>query len=107
METLCYSSPDDFVERFYLLKIKHQNYLNERNEKRQFAHKNIRSAFRSLQNNMPTLFTYYDMPEQTIPTTTGRLEGLFSHLKEKIRVHRGLKMDRKKKAIKCFLNNAK
>ena len=42
---------------------------------------------------------------RTIPHTTNQLEGIFSHLKEKILIHRGLSEKRKKQAIIFFLKN--
>jgi hypothetical protein len=104
MNSLLADNIEDFIERFYALKQRHQPYLNERNENRQFRHSNVRAAYRSMQQNMPMVFTFRDFPKLDIPTTTGRLEGFFSHLKEKIRVHRGLRKDRKKNAIKFLLN---
>lgn len=68
-------------------------------------HEKIRVAYKSMLHNMPYLFTYADLPQQNIPTTTNRLEGFFSHLKEKVKIHRGLSKDRKKNAIKFILNH--
>ena len=38
-----------------------------------------------------------------MPNTSNSLDGTFSHLKDKVRIHRGLKMDRKKKLIEELL----
>jgi len=51
----------------------------------------LRSAYRSLKTNLPFLFTYLEYPDLGIPNTTNSLEGKFSNLKTKIRIHAGIK----------------
>lgn len=74
-------------------------------ERKQFryTHRRLRSAYRSLKTNMPYLFTFQRYRELGMPNTTNSLEGSFSHLKEKIRLHRGLKKSRKLKLIHQLL----
>lgn len=105
MNSLGIIKPDEFINAFYLLKEKHKSTLEMLNHKKEYQHKKLRSAFRSLQENMHLLFTYIDLPQQNIPNTTNHLEGYFAHLKERINIHRGLKLNRKKKAIRCFINS--
>lgn len=64
-----------------------------------FTHRRIRSAYRSLKTNLPYLFTWYDHIDLNIPNTTNSLEGIFSNLKTKVRVHAGLKKQRKMNPI--------
>lgn len=65
-----------------------------------YTHKRIRSAYRSLKTNADKLFTYQKYPELNIPNTTNSLDGgTFSHLKDLLRIHRGLKRDRKIKLM--------
>lgn len=65
-----------------------------------YTHRRIRSAYRSLKTNVDKLFTYQNHPELEMPNTTNSLDGgVFSHLKDLLRLHRGLKMDRKMKLI--------
>ncbi len=97
-------STDTFISQLNLLEHKHRAFLLERNNKGQFKHTAIRSAFRSLHTNMPHLFTFRDIPSARIPTTINQLESSFSHLKEKIQLHRGLKSYRKKNAIAFLLS---
>ncbi|MFO7807082.1 MAG: hypothetical protein R6V40_01510, partial [Candidatus Moraniibacteriota bacterium] len=59
-----------------------------------YTHKRLRSAFRSITNNLPILYTYQKYPELNIPNTTNCLDGTFSHLKDMLRIHRGLKKNR-------------
>jgi hypothetical protein len=57
-----------------------------------YTHKRVRSAYRSLKENLPYLFTYQKYPELNIPNTTNSLDGSISHLRDKLRAHRGLKL---------------
>lgn len=90
---------------------KWQNFMNEKTfstqskRKWHYTHKRLRSAYHSLKHNLPYLFTFYDYPKLGIPNTTNSLEGTFSNLKTKLRVHAGLKGKRKKKFIDQILNN--
>ncbi len=87
-----------------------QNFLKERTinpESRHwhYTHKKLRAAHRSLKTNLPSLFTYQKHPKLNIPNTTNSLDGFFAHLKDLLRVHRGLKKDLKDKIIADFLQN--
>lgn len=50
----------------------------------------LRSAYLSLKRNIPLLWTFYEHPEIGLPNTNNGLEGLFSNLKTKVRVHSGI-----------------
>ena len=81
-------------------------FLNERridnSGKKRYIHKKLRSAYRSLNTNVKWLFTWYDNMRLNIPTTTNGLDGQFSDLKNKLRNHNGLSIDRKKRFIDEF-----
>ena len=64
-----------------------------------YTHKRLRSAYRSLKTNLPCLFTYQKYPKLNIPNTTNSLDGSFSHFKSLLRIHRGLKRERRYKVI--------
>jgi hypothetical protein len=88
--------------------IKWDSFLNERTlnqetGKSHYTHKRLRSAIRSLETNLPWLFTWYDNMELEIPSTNNSLEGHFADLKNKLRNHNGLSLARKKKFIDGFL----
>ena len=70
-----------------------------------YTHKRTRSAYRSLVTNLSYLFTYQRLRKQGIncPNTNNSLEGSFAHLKDKVRLHRGLKLNRKLKLINQIL----
>ena len=67
------------------------------------THKKVRSAYRSLETNLPYLFTYQKYPELNIPNTTNSLDGSFVHLKDKVKIHHGLRKDRRYKMIEEIL----
>jgi hypothetical protein len=81
-------------------------FLNERKKgldgKNKYVHKRLRSAYRSLKTNLPWLFTWYEHLELKIPNTTNAIDGHFADLKNKLRNHNGLSMERKKKFIDEF-----
>ncbi len=88
---------------------KHQDFLNERwinlKWKRYFIHKKTRSAYFSLKRHLKYLFIHQDYLWQIeIPNTTNGLESQFWHIKDKIRLHRGLRKDRKIKLVCSLLN---
>lgn len=70
----------------------------------QYTHRNVRSAHRTATNWLPYLFTCKKFPELNIPNTTNTLDGTFSHVKNKVNVHRGLNEATKKKMIALILN---
>jgi hypothetical protein len=80
--------------------------LNEKNidmkGKKRYVHRRLRSAYRSLKNNLPYLFTWYDNMELQIPNTTNAIDGHFADLKNKLRNHNGLSIVRKQKFIDEF-----
>lgn len=68
-----------------------------------FTHKRLRSAYRSLETNLPWLFTFERHPYLCMPNTTNSLEGAFTNIKAKIHVHPGLRVDRKQKLLSELL----
>ncbi len=86
---------------------KWEDFLKERkkdaNGKNKYVHKRLRSAYRSLKANLPWLFTWYDNMHLKIPNTTNAIDGHFADLKNKLRNHNGLSIERKKKFIDEFL----
>lgn len=105
MLDLSEQEPQEFIDRFFYLKEKYQYFLMQRNDNNNFRHRAIRSAFASIDYHLEYLFTYKEHPNLNIPNTTNNLEGKFSHLKERIKIHRGLTRNRKKKAIEFLLKN--
>jgi len=85
---------------------KWKDFLDERsldaNGKKRYIHKRLRSAYRSLLTNLPWLFTWYDNLTLQIPNTTNAIDGQFADLKNKLRNHNGLSLERKMKFIDEF-----
>lgn len=85
----------------------HENHLYERSynldtKRYWYTHKNLHGAFILLKKAIPNMFAYLDDPE--IPYTTNRLENYFGHLKEKLTLHRGLRLKAKRNFIKWYLH---
>jgi len=95
-----------FTEALLNLQTEFQDFLQERNEHNQFKHRPLRSAFRSLKTNLPYLFTYKKYPTLNIPNTTNSCDGSFAHWKQKVKIHRGLRKDRRNKMIEFLLSNS-
>lgn len=101
------SSRAQFENQLIQWEDKFQAYLNERTinpvtGKSFYTHKRLRSAWHSLRRNLPWLFVYEENKELMINNTTNALDGMFADLKNKLRCHNGLSIERKKKFIDGF-----
>jgi hypothetical protein len=56
-----------------------------------------------LNNNINWIYTWYDHIQIGIPNTTNAIDGHFADLKNKLRNHNGMSIERKKKFIDGFL----
>lgn len=97
-----------FRHWLHLWHKKWKDFLNEKTvdeltDRWHFTHKRLRSAYRSLETNLPWLFTFEYHPHLCLPNTTNSLEGSFTHVKRKVHVHPGLRIDRKQKLISELL----
>lgn len=95
--TLCHSDEDTFSSRLTAWHTKWSSFLKERTinsetKRWHYTHRRIRAAYRSLKENLPYLFTYQKYGKLKIPNTTNSLDGSISHLRDKLRAHRGLKL---------------
>lgn len=107
--TLKYASNESFTEALRDWHERWELFLKERTTdpltgRWQYTHRRIRGAYTSLMHALPFLFTFQDHPDLNIPKTTNTLDGTFSHLKQKIHVHRGLNIDTQKKMVEAILN---
>lgn len=64
-----------------------------------YIHKHTRRIYHDLVKNTPYLWTFYDYPELQLPNTNNAMESVFTTIKEKVRLHRGMSLERKKKLI--------
>lgn len=90
----------------YLWQFKYGSFIKEKtvnptNGRWHYTHKRLRSAYWSLKNNISYLFTYQSV--KNMPNTTNSLDGYFSHLKNAVSVHRGLRLWRKTKVIESLI----
>lgn len=108
VDLMKHTDKESFIGALQLWFEEWEGFLNERStnpvtNKTYYTHKRLRSAYRSLKNNLPWLFTWYDNIELKIPNTTNAIDGHFADLKNKLRNHNGLSMKRKMKFIDEFL----
>lgn len=101
---------ESFVGAFNDWSEKYQNVINERiRDKRIKRHTppymrpKLRSAYLSLRRNMNLLWTFYDRPETGLPNTNNALEGVFSNIKSKVRAHRGISKDNRRKLLDEYI----
>ena len=105
MSFLTIYTEEEFSKRFSELQDRYYEFLKERNENRQFVHRKLRSAFRSLRTNLPYLFAHKNHPDLQLPNTTNSCDGSFAHWKQKIKIHRGLRKHRREKMLDFLLQN--
>ena len=67
-----------------------------------YTHKNLHAAYILILKAIPNMFHYLN--DDQIPATTNRLENYFGHLKEKLTLHRGLRIQAKRNFIKWYLH---
>lgn len=103
---LVHTDKESFVGGLVAWYSKWAPFLNERkigvDGRNRYIHKKLRSAFNSLKNNIPWLFTWYDNMDLDIPNTTNAIDGQFYNLKNKLRNHNGMSPARKRKFIDEF-----
>jgi len=111
VKVLTFTDEYIFSHRLQLFIDRHKYFLNEKTidpltGKSFFTHPRLRSAVHSLIRNLPNLFTFQKHLNLKIPTTTNALESHFSHLKDIVRIHRGLSIPMKQKVIRAILLNS-
>jgi hypothetical protein len=101
------TTEEEFKNNLNNLKNKYKDFLKEKSEEnpREFKHKRVKSALRSLTTNLPYLFTYKKLEHKNknIPNTTNCCDGKFSQVKGKLRIHRGLKQPRRDKMFEKLI----
>ena len=96
---------NEFITLFKQWEEKWINFLNERSKdeatgKTHFTHKKLRSACRSIKNNLQYLFVYEQV--NGMPNTNNSLEGTFTALKNCLRNHNGMSKENRKRFIDGF-----
>ena len=109
--TISKTTRKKFTEELIGWHEKWGEFIKERSEsfdlkrKWRWKHERLRSAYFSIQRNLPWLFTYLDYPDLNIPNTTNSCDGSFSHWKNKVILHRGMQKHRKRKMIDFLLED--
>lgn len=93
-------SMKDWEDKY--LAFVNETSLNADSGRYWYKHKNLHAAYRLLIKAIPHMFCYLDDPQ--IPNTTNRLESYFKHLKEKLTLHSGLRIQSKRNFIKWYLH---
>lgn len=111
VKVLTFTEEYVFAHRLQLYISRHRNFLNQKTTdpltgNSFFTHPRLRSAIFSLTRNLSNLFTFQRFPNLKIPTTTNCLESHFSHIKDIVRIHRGLSISMKQKMIHYILLNS-
>jgi hypothetical protein len=109
VSTLGFTNEKVFKHRLSLFIEKHRSILNEtiqNSNTKVYTRPKLRSAVASLVRNIPYLFTYEKHPDLFIPKTTNTLEGHYSHIKDVVRIHRGLSVPLKQNMIHAILLNS-
>jgi hypothetical protein len=110
--SLPHTTEDEFREELRAWRIAYQSFLDERSlaphKKRgwEYTHRKLRAAHRSLLSNLGRLFTYQNHPELGLPNTTNTLDGMFSQIKNRVAVHRGMSRERRYKIVSEILKGA-
>lgn len=102
---------ESFAEAFNEWYERNKDIINERvHDKRlkkktpPYMHPRLRSAYLSVRCNMPLLWTFHGYPNIELPNTNNGLEGSFSDIKTKLRVHNGLGKENRKILIDEYLS---
>jgi len=97
---------NEWLANFHHWYLANEMFINEKSLSETtgrlwYTHKNLRASCSHIINAIPHLFSYINDVE--IPKTTNELEGYFTHLKEKLTLHKGLRFDKRKNFIKWYL----
>ena len=105
IDKLCYIKERDFNHEYDLWLKKYKDFLKERtydgNGKWFYTHQRLRSAVNSINKYRPYLFTY--QKSRWIPNTNNSVERTNSGLKGFLKIHNGLRTDRKLKLTHYYL----
>lgn len=106
---LTVTDKDSFIEAFNDWQNRWERFLKERTidaqGKSRYTHQRLRSAYLSLKRNMKWLWTFYDNPNLGIPNTNNALEGTFTDIKTKLRVHSGMKRSNREKFLDEYISH--
>lgn len=104
-KTLTQTNSEEFTQRLQLFHVKYISFLSEKTThpdgSKSWTHEGARSAYMSLVHWSEYLFTY--QKNLGMPNTTNTCDGHFSHIKDIVRIHRGLCKSFKQKVLNAIL----
>lgn len=97
---------ETFTRRLNEFTFRYKDFLNEKatsvvTGQTWYVHDGLRSAYVSIKNFLPYLFTYEK--DNQIPRTTNSLEGHFAHIRDVVNIHRGASRYLKEKILHTIL----
>ncbi len=78
-----------------------QKTVNKETGEVTYTHDSVRRAYVHLHRAIPNMFKYIDAPD--VPNNTNSIESFFGHLKDNLRIHRGLSREHLDNFIKWYL----
>ena len=100
-KTLTYSDEETFAFRIREFYSKYYSFLNEKTHHPEggwsYTHDGVRRTYASMVHWFPYLFNYKKV--SGTPNTTNTCDGHFSHIKDVVRIHRGLHKALKQKML--------
>jgi hypothetical protein len=100
-KTLTQTTQEEFDRRLTAFHVRYSAFLSEKTThpdgSKSWTHEGVRRAYMSLLHWREYLFTYQKHPG--MPNTTNTCDGHFSHIKDIVRVHRGLCRSFKEKVL--------
>lgn len=101
IRTLTYTTKEEFTLRLRQFHVRYAVFLNEKTWHPEggwsYTHDGVRRAYLSVVHWYDYLFTCHT--DRRIPNTTNTCDGHFSHVKDIVRIHRGLHKELKQKVI--------
>ena len=77
-----------------------QQSVNIETGEMSYTHDKVRKAYVHLRRAIPNMFKFIEHPD--VPKNTNALESFFGHLKDNLRIHRGLSYEHKINFIKWY-----
>lgn len=77
-----------------------QKSVNAETGEMSYTHDKVRKAYVHLKRAIPNMFKFLDRPD--VPKNTNAIESFFGHLKDNLRIHRGLSYGHKTNFIKWY-----
>jgi transposase-like protein len=95
-----------WLAEFKIWYDKNMHFINEQSYQPEtkrywYTHSKLHATCSLIINAIPDMFSYLD--DANIPCTTNSIENYFTHLKDKLTLHRGLRFEAKKNFIKWYL----